>query len=328
MVDGRLIALLVAALAPPEGVTDPRVLAALAAVPREEFVPAAERAHAFEDRSLPIEHGQRISQPSLVGLMTQLLQVKPGDKVLEIGTGSGYQAAILAELTDQVFSIELIPELAETARARLTRLGYPAIRLRTGDGYLGWPEHAPFDGILVTCAPDHVPAPLVAQLKEGGRIVIPVGPPGELQTLYLLQKQGGALVSTRIEPVRFVPLVRPEGARDEQNFAFWFSLAIELPIALLVCARDRRTAIATLGAGLLATGATHPFAWWAILHWSPALTWGGATALVELTLTALEACSYRFIVRVSWRRALLTSLLANAASFGVGQLAWASTGSA
>ena len=301
------------------GVSDPRVLEALASVPRDEFVPPGERRHAWEDRSLPIEDGQRITQPSLVGTMTQLLQLAPGDKVLEIGTGSGYQAAILARLTEHVFSVELLPDLAATARQRLARLKYSTVSLKTGDGYLGWPEQAPFDAIIVTCAPDHVPGPLVAQLKEGGRIAIPVGPEDGPQTLYLVRKQAGGLVSVSVEPVHFVPFVREprpalHGARlDDQLFAFLFSLLVEIPIALLCCARDRRTALATVGAALVATGLTHPFAWWAITAWSAALGWAGATAIVELALTALEALAYRGLAGVTWRRAFATSALANAA---------------
>jgi len=189
------------------GVRDERVLDALRMVPREEFVPPDQRKHAYEDRSLPIEWGQRISQPSLVALMTQLLRIGRGDKVLEIGTGSGYQAAILAELTQRVYTIEIIPDLAATARERLRRMGCTVVQVRTGDGYQGWPEHAPFDAIIVTCAPDHVPGPLVEQLKEGGRMVIPVGPESGPQTLYLLEKQQGTLISTGVVPVKFVPLV-------------------------------------------------------------------------------------------------------------------------
>ena len=189
------------------GVSDERVLEALRAIPREEFVPLDQRKHAYEDRSLPIERGQKITQPSLVGLMTQLLRISRTDKVLEVGTGSGYQAAILAELTPRVYSIEIVPDLASSARERLRRLGYRTVQVRTGDGYQGWLAHAPFDSIIVTCAPEHVPLPLVAQLKEGGRMVIPVGPEGGRQMLYLLRKQNGKLRSTRIVPVRFVPLV-------------------------------------------------------------------------------------------------------------------------
>ena len=190
-----------------QGVKDPRVLHALASVPREDFVPPDQRPYAYEDRPLPIGHDQTISQPSLVALMTELLKLKPGDKVLEIGTGSGYQAAILAKLTDQVHTIEIIPELAKTARATLTRLGYKSVKVKTGDGYLGWKEYAPYDAIIVTCAPDHVPKPLADQLKEGGRMVIPVGPDAGVQTLYLLEKRKGKLASTAVVPVRFVPLV-------------------------------------------------------------------------------------------------------------------------
>jgi protein-L-isoaspartate(D-aspartate) O-methyltransferase len=189
------------------GVTDERVLGALGKVPREEFVPQDQRKHAYEDRSLPIGRGQRITQPSLVALMTDLLRIGREDKVLEIGTGSGYQAAILAELTRNVYSIEIIPELASAARDRLKRLGYTAVQVRTGDGYQGWPEHAPFDAIIVTCAPDHVPTPLVQQLREGGRMAIPIGPADGPQTLYLLEKHSGKLISTAVVAVRFVPLV-------------------------------------------------------------------------------------------------------------------------
>jgi protein-L-isoaspartate(D-aspartate) O-methyltransferase len=190
------------------GVTDDRVLQAIATVPREQFVPAEQRPYASEDRPLPIGHGQTISQPSLVALMTELLRISPDDKVLEIGTGSGYQAAILATLTPSVYTIEIVPELAASAAERLKRLGYSTVRVKAGDGYQGWDEFAPFDAIVVTCAPDHVPEPLVTQLKEGGRMVIPVGPEEGPQSLYLLEKRSGKLVSTEIVPVRFVPLVR------------------------------------------------------------------------------------------------------------------------
>jgi len=200
------------AAAKANGVRDERVLAALARVPREEFVPPDQRKHAYEDRSLPIGQGQRITQPSLVALMTDLLHIGPEDRALEIGTGSGYQAAILAELTGNVYSIEIIPELAGTAQDRLKRLGYAAVQVRTGDGYQGWPECAPFDAIIVTCAPDHVPGPLVEQLRDGGRMVIPVGPEGGPQTLYLLEKRRGKLVTTAVVPVKFVPLVHPTAA--------------------------------------------------------------------------------------------------------------------
>jgi protein-L-isoaspartate(D-aspartate) O-methyltransferase len=198
------------------GVKDDRVLAAMAKVPREEFVPADQRPFAYEDRPLPIGEGQTISQPYIVALMTELLEVRKGDKVLEIGTGSGYQAAVLAELTPNVYTIEIIPTLAQRAEQTLRRLGYTTVKVKTGDGYLGWPEFAPFDGIIVTCAPDKVPEPLQRQLAEGGRMVIPVGPQWTGQTLYVLRKQGGKLEHTAVIPVQFVPMVREHrpGARS------------------------------------------------------------------------------------------------------------------
>jgi protein-L-isoaspartate(D-aspartate) O-methyltransferase len=189
------------------GVKDERVLAAMETVPRHEFVPAEQRPHAYEDRPLPIGEKQTISQPYIVALMTELLEIEEGDKVLEIGTGSGYQAAILAELTPHVYTIEIIESLAERAEETLRRLGYDAVRVKTGDGYLGWPEHAPFDGIIVTCAPEEVPEALAEQLGEGGRMVIPVGPQWTHQTLYVLRKSGGRLRQKEVIPVRFVPMV-------------------------------------------------------------------------------------------------------------------------
>jgi protein-L-isoaspartate(D-aspartate) O-methyltransferase len=190
-------------------ITDPRVLAAMGKVPRNRFVPEDLHALAYEDHPLPIGSGQTISQPYIVALMTQWAEVKPGDKVLEVGTGSGYQAAILAELTDRVFSIELLPELAEAARTRLRDLGYGRVQVRTGDGYQGWPEEAPFDAILVTATAPEVPPALKEQLKEGGRLVIPVGPPGSVQELLLLRKMKGELKEEQRIAVRFVPLVKP-----------------------------------------------------------------------------------------------------------------------
>jgi len=190
------------------GVQDERVLAAMEAVPRAEFVPAAQRPHAYEDRPLPIGEDQTISQPYIVALMTELLEVEEGDRVLEIGTGSGYQAAVLAELTPHVYTIEIIPTLAERAEETLRRLGYDAVEVKAGDGYLGWPDSAPFDGIIVTCAPEEVPGPLKEQLREGGRMVIPVGPQWTHQTLYVLTKKGDTLEQKEIIPVRFVPMVR------------------------------------------------------------------------------------------------------------------------
>ncbi len=189
------------------GVKDKRVLAAMEKVPRHEFVPAEQRLQAYEDRPLPIGEGQTISQPYIVALMTELLEVEEGDKVLEIGTGSGYQAAILAELTPHVYTIEIIASLAERAEETLRRLGYETVQVKAGDGYLGWPEHAPFDGIIVTCAPEEVPEALAEQLKEGGRMVIPVGPQWTNQTLYVLRKSGGRLRQKEVIPVRFVPMV-------------------------------------------------------------------------------------------------------------------------
>lgn len=189
-------------------IKDAKVLQIMGRVPRHEFVLPEDLARAYEDHPLPIGWGQTISQPYIVALMTQLLELKPGDKVLEIGTGSGYQAAVLAEITDQVYTIEIIPQLAERAAARLKRLGYDKVQTKIGDGYYGWEEHAPFDAIIVTAAPDHVPPPLVQQLKEGGRLVIPVGPPGSYQTLWRIRKQAGQVVAENITGVVFVPLTR------------------------------------------------------------------------------------------------------------------------
>jgi protein-L-isoaspartate(D-aspartate) O-methyltransferase len=186
---------------------DPRVMAAIARVPRHEFVPTAQRPYAYDNRPLPIGHGQTISQPYIVALMSDLIKPRPGDSVLELGTGSGYQAAILAELTGQVYSIEIVEELGTQAAGRLSRLGYDNITLRIGDGYYGWEEHAPFDAIVVTAAASHVPPPLVAQLKPGGRMVIPVGSRFLTQQLVLIEKDpGGQLITRQILPVIFVPL--------------------------------------------------------------------------------------------------------------------------
>jgi protein-L-isoaspartate(D-aspartate) O-methyltransferase len=186
---------------------DGRVLAALGRVPREEFVPDAVKARAYENRPLPIGSGQTISQPFIVALMTDLLQLKPGDRVLEIGTGSGYQTAVLAELVERVFTIEIDPALGRRAAATLARLGYAGVTARVADGYQGWPEHAPFDAILVTAAPTSIPPPLLAQLKPGGRLVVPVGEAFATQSLQLVTKQPGGRITTReILPVAFVPL--------------------------------------------------------------------------------------------------------------------------
>jgi protein-L-isoaspartate(D-aspartate) O-methyltransferase len=186
---------------------DPRVLAALGKVPRQEFVPLAERDRAYFNEPLPIGHGQTISQPYIVAVMTDLLDPKPGDRVLEIGTGSGYQAAVLAELVKEVYTIEIIEPLGQAAAERLRSLGYANVSTRIGDGYYGWPDKAPFDGIVVTAAADHVPPPLLAQLKPGGRMVIPVGSRYLTQQLVLIRKnQDGTLQTRQLLPVRFVPL--------------------------------------------------------------------------------------------------------------------------
>jgi protein-L-isoaspartate(D-aspartate) O-methyltransferase len=190
-------------------VKDPRVIAAMRTVPRHCFVPTGELDFAYRDVALPIGLGQTISQPSLVGMMTELLDVGPGDRVLEIGTGSGYQAAILRQLTDEVYSVEIIPELAASGRAVLDALGYGDIHTDRRDGYFGWPEHAPYDAIVVTAAPDHLPSPLVDQLSpDGGRLVIPIGPPGDVQTLWLVTRQGDDVKMEQLIAVQFVPLTR------------------------------------------------------------------------------------------------------------------------
>ena len=189
------------------GIDDPRTLRAMTNVPREKFVPKELINKAYDDRPLPIGHGQTISQPFIVGFMTQQLQPKATDRVLEIGTGSGYQAAILGELVAEVYTIEIVRPLAQQAEALLRELGYKNVHVKAGDGYKGWPEHAPFDAIIVTAAPDHVPQPLVEQLKEGGRLIIPVGH-NPAQRLYTYEKRGGQLKETAVMPVRFVPLTR------------------------------------------------------------------------------------------------------------------------
>jgi protein-L-isoaspartate(D-aspartate) O-methyltransferase len=187
------------------GIHEERVLAAMAKVPREEFVPPDSRAVSYEDGPLQIGYGQTISQPYIVAFMTEQLRPKPSDRVLEIGTGSGYQAAILAELVSEIYSIEIVEPLAKNAEATLQRLGYKNVHVKIGDGYKGWPEEGPFDAIIVTCAPDKVPQPLVDQLKDGGRMVIPVGD-RFAQQLYLLEKKNGQLKQSATLPVRFVPM--------------------------------------------------------------------------------------------------------------------------
>lgn len=187
------------------GITNARVLSAMGKVPRHEFVPERLRGQAYDDHPLPIGYGQTISQPFIVAFMTQELDPKPSDRVLEIGTGSGYQAAVLAELVAQVYTIEIVEDLATRAAADLTRLGYTNVHVRAGDGYKGWSEAAPFDSVIVTCAPERVPQPLIDQLKDGGRIIIPIGPLWN-QELVLLRKQNGKLEQHAVLPVQFVPM--------------------------------------------------------------------------------------------------------------------------
>jgi protein-L-isoaspartate(D-aspartate) O-methyltransferase len=188
-------------------VTDERTIAAMLAVPRHRFVPSEQRPHAYEDRPLPIGEDQTISQPYIVASMTELLQLRPGMKVLEIGTGSGYQAAVLAQITPWVFTIEIKGPLCERAKGTLKRLGYTTVQVRHADGYHGWKEQAPFDAIIVTAAAPQVPPPLVEQLKPGGRMVIPVGPPMLVQSLRLVTKdEKGRVRSKSLYGVRFVPM--------------------------------------------------------------------------------------------------------------------------
>ncbi|WP_063768708.1 protein-L-isoaspartate(D-aspartate) O-methyltransferase [Verrucomicrobium sp. BvORR034] len=191
--------------APDRGIRHEGVLKAMLEVPRHEFVPAKFRSDAYDDRPLPIGHDQTISQPFIVAFMTEALDPKPTHRVLEIGTGSGYQAAVLARLVKEVFTIEIVEPLGRRAEADLKRLGYNNVQVRVGDGYAGWPEHAPFDTIIVTCAPDHVPQPLTDQLKEGGRLIIPVGGQGA-QSLVLIRKKDGKLKREQVMDVRFVPM--------------------------------------------------------------------------------------------------------------------------
>jgi protein-L-isoaspartate(D-aspartate) O-methyltransferase len=186
-------------------VVNPRVLDAMSRVPRHLFVPEPDRADAYGDFPLPIGHAQTISQPYIVGFMTQALEIEPQHRVLEIGTGSGYQAAILAELAKEVYTIEIVAPLADRARSTLEALGYRNVRVRTGNGYLGWPEHAPFDRVMVTAAPDDVPRPLVDQLRVGGLMAIPVGTVD--QELRILRRTDTGLETLRTLPVRFVPMV-------------------------------------------------------------------------------------------------------------------------
>lgn len=194
-----------------QGVADPAVLQALANVPRHEFVQDQYLPQAYANHPLPIGYGQTISQPYIVGLMTEELQVEAGDKVLEVGTGSGYQAAVLAEMGVEVYSVEIISELAAMAEQRLDRLGYDSVQIRQGDGYFGWEQHAPYDAIIVTAAPDHIPQPLVNQLKIGAALLAPVGPPGGYQELWKITRVSeNETESVSLGGVRFVPLVREQ----------------------------------------------------------------------------------------------------------------------
>ena len=186
---------------------DDRVLEAISKVPRQEFVPEKQRRWAYKNRPLPIGYGQTISQPAVVAIMTDLLQLKQTDRVLEIGTGSGYQAAVLAELVDKVYSIEIVPELAKRAAGDLKRTAYDNVILRHGDGYYGWKDAAPFDAVIVTAAASHIPPPLIKQLKPGGRMIIPVGGRFMVQHLILVTKdEAGKVITRQILPVKFVPL--------------------------------------------------------------------------------------------------------------------------
>jgi len=195
------------------GVTDEAVLAAMGKVPRHLFVPRDLIDIAYTDGPLPIGHEQTISQPYIVALMTELLKIDAGSRVLEIGTGSGYQAAVLAELADSVFTIEIVEPLARTSKERLARLGYANVVVRQGDGYRGWPERAPFDAVVVTAAPDHVPQPLIDQLAVGGRLVIPVGT--AYQELLEILKTGDGVVEREVIPVRFVPMTGEAQEKDD-----------------------------------------------------------------------------------------------------------------
>jgi len=188
-------------------VTDRKVLDAMKAVPRHKFVPSFYQDRAYGNYPLPIGAGQTISQPLIVAHMTELLEIKPGDRILEIGTGSGYQAAVLSELTPYIFSIEIVRELGFNAIELFRQLGYNTIKVKIGDGYEGWDEHAPYDGIIVTCAPEEIPAPLIRQLKPGGRIVIPIGKVDRVQVLVVVEKDKKGNLKQNVQyPVRFVPM--------------------------------------------------------------------------------------------------------------------------
>ena len=192
------------------GVTDPAVLEAMRSVPRHHFAPEHPPRLTYSDRPLPIGHEQTISQPYIVARMTALVRPDSADRVLEIGTGSGYQAAVLSNIVDSVYTVEILPELAATATRRLRRLGYDNVVVRHADGFKGWPARAPFDAIVVTAAPERIPPPLKAQLAEGGRMIVPVGPTGGRQQLTLVTKEDGTIQTRELAPVRFVPFLRKE----------------------------------------------------------------------------------------------------------------------
>lgn len=190
------------------GIQNSYVLKSMRKVPRHQLVPENVRQLAYEDRPLPIGYGQTISQPYIVAFMTEAIDPKPSMKVLEIGTGSGYQAAVLGEIVAEVYTIEIVEPLGKKAEKDLAELGYRNVQVRVGDGYQGWPEQAPFDAIIVTAAPEEVPQPLIDQLKEGGKMIIPVGPTSNTQELRLLEKMKGKIRNTSLIPVRFVPFTR------------------------------------------------------------------------------------------------------------------------
>ncbi|MDI6804979.1 MAG: protein-L-isoaspartate(D-aspartate) O-methyltransferase [Bacteroidota bacterium] len=190
------------------GVKEKYVLDAMRAVLRHELVPASYLSQAYNDHPVPIGYGQTISQPYIVALMTELADIKPGMKALEIGTGSGYQAAVLAEITDSVYTIEIIKELGLSAADKLKKMGYNKVQVKVADGYYGWKEFAPFDAIIVTAAAEHIPPPLIEQLKEGGKMIIPFGHPFGVQNLMLVEKEKGKIKTKNILPVRFVPFKR------------------------------------------------------------------------------------------------------------------------
>jgi protein-L-isoaspartate(D-aspartate) O-methyltransferase len=190
------------------GINHKATLDAMLKVERHLFVPSSQQRAAYDDSPMPIGYGQTISQPYIVAYMTEIVAPKPGDKILEIGTGSGYQAAVLSMIVDSVFTVEIIPELGAQARERLKKLNFKNVEVITGDGYNGLPEHAPFDAIVVTAAAEHIPPPLISQLKDGGNMIIPVGSPFMVQTLMLVTKKGGKITTKSLMPVRFVPFTR------------------------------------------------------------------------------------------------------------------------